>query len=64
VRADTGLIPDAIAIAGASAGGGFYAADLARQQKAWMEQMQQAWLSALPGAAKPAKKRSSRRRSS
>ena len=48
----------------ASASRGFYAAEFARQQKAWMEQMQQAWLSALPGAAKPAKKRSSHRRSS
>lgn len=46
------------------AGRGLYAAELARQQKAWMEQMQQAWLSVLPGAAKPAKKRTARRRSS
>lgn len=48
----------------ASAGRGFYAAGLARQQKAWMKQMQQAWLSALPGAVKPVKTRSARRRSS
>lgn len=48
----------------ASAGRGFYAAELARQQKAWMAQMQKAWLSGLPGAAGPEKKTSGRKRRS